>query len=52
MAKIVTVKANNTTTQTEVEETFTVQDTEDNYPIEIEDFLVEHVGGRPNDRKQ
>ena len=51
MSKIITVKVNNTTTQTEVEEVFTVADTETEYPLEIEDFLVEHVGGRPNDRR-
>lgn len=51
MAKIVTITVNNTTLQTEAQKTFTVEDEEDNYPIEIEEFLVEHVGGRPNDRR-
>ena len=47
MSKIITVKVNNTTTQTEVEEVFTVSDEATEYPIEIEYFLVEHVGERP-----
>ena len=51
MSKIITIKVNNTTSQTEVEEVFTVSDEETDYPIEIENFLVEHVGGRPNDRR-
>ena len=51
MAKVVTIRVENTTLLTEAMEVFVVADTETTYPSEIEEFLVDHVGGRPNDRK-
>ena len=51
MSKVVTIRVENTTLLTEAMEVFVVEDTETNYPSEIEEFLVDHVGGRPNDRK-
>ncbi len=49
MAKEITIKVEDLTLQTEIVEVFT--HTGGTYPAEIEEFLVEHVGGRPNDRK-
>lgn len=46
MAKIITIKVEDTTTQTEVQEVFTHN--EGSYPVEIEEFLIDHVGERPS----
>ena len=46
MSKIITVKIEDIALQTEVIEVFTY--TEGSYPVEIEEFLVEHVGERPS----
>jgi len=49
MNKIVTVTINDTVAQTS--EVISVTVTNDATASQIHDFVVDHIGGRPNDRK-
>ncbi len=48
MAKVITIKIETESTQQEVKKVFTVDENDQFYPVEIEEFLVEHVGERPS----